>query len=65
MQLMFLTQSLPDAMIDQFWDLREDHRTLDDILDYFFSLYKVESDVDLETQLRNIRQVADFTPVLG
>jgi len=62
---MFLTQSLPDAMIDQFWDLREDHRTLDDILDYFFSLYKVESDVDLETQLRNIRQVADFTPVLG
>jgi len=43
-------------MSDQFWDLREDQRTLDEILDYFSALYKVESDFDLETQLRNIRQ---------
>ena len=49
-------QFLPDAMSDQFWDLREDQRTLDEILDYFSALYKVESDFDLETQLRNIRQ---------
>jgi hypothetical protein len=56
MQRMFLAQSLPDAMTDQFWDPREDQRTLDEILDYFSALYKVESDVDLETQLRNIRQ---------
>jgi hypothetical protein len=53
---MFLAQSLPDAMTDQFWDLREDQRTVVEILDYFFALYKVVSDVDLETQLQNIRQ---------
>ena len=29
---MFLAQSLLDAMTDQFWDLREDQRTLDEIL---------------------------------
>ena len=30
MQRMFLAQSLPDAMTDQFWDLREDERNLDE-----------------------------------
>ena len=60
---MFLAQSLPDAMTDQFWDLREDHSTLDEILDYFSALYKVESDVDLETQLQNIRQYESETVV--
>jgi len=63
MQRMFLAQSLPDAMTNQFWDLREDQRTLDEILDYFSTLYKVESDVDLETQLRNIRQDESETVV--
>ena len=38
MQRMFLAQSLPDVMTDQFWDLRVDQRTLDEILDYFSAL---------------------------
>ena len=63
MQPMFLAQSLPDAMTDQFWDLREDQRTMDEILDYFSALYKVESDVDPETQLRKIRQNESKTVV--
>jgi hypothetical protein len=41
MQRMFLAQSLPDAMTDQFWDLRKDQRTLDEILGYFSALYKL------------------------
>jgi len=45
---------LPDAITDQFWDLRENQRTLDEILDYFSALYKIESDVNLETKLRTI-----------
>ena len=54
---MFLAQSLPDAMTDEVWNLREDQRALDEVLDYFYALYKVESDVDVEkTQLHNIRQ---------
>jgi hypothetical protein len=60
---MFLAQSLPDAMTDELCNLREDQRTLDEILDYFSALYKVESDVDLETQLRNIRQHESETAV--
>ena len=60
---MFLAQSLPDAMTDRFWDLREDQRTLDEILDCFSALYKVMSDFDLETQLRNIRQDESETVV--
>jgi hypothetical protein len=63
MQRMFLVQSLPDAMTDQFWDVRQDQKTLDEILDYFSALYKVESDVDLETQLRIIRHDESETVV--
>ena len=63
MQRMFLAQSLPDAMAHQFLDLREDQRTLDEILDYFSALFKVESAGDIETQLRNIRQDESETVV--
>ena len=36
---------------------------MDEILDYFSALYKVESDVDPETQLRKIRQNESKTVV--
>ena len=64
MQPIFLAQSLPDAMTDEVWNLREDQRALDEVLDYFYALYKVESDVDVEkTQLHNIRQDESETVV--
>jgi hypothetical protein len=43
-------------MVDQFWDLQQEEKRLEEYLEFFTTIYKIDTDIELESQLRNIRQ---------
>jgi hypothetical protein len=47
---------MPDAFTDQVLEFRGEGIAIDVIMEHFAKLYKVDTDIDLELQLRNIRQ---------
>ena len=53
---MLLVQAMPDALTDQVLEFRGEGIAIDVIMEHFAKLYKVDTDIDLELQLRNIRQ---------
>ena len=55
-QLLLLVQADPNALTDEFWEFRRIGIALDIMMEHFAKLYKVDTDIDLDLQLRNISQ---------
>ena len=55
-QLLLLVQADPNSLTHEFWEFRRGGIALDIMMEHFAKLYKFDTDIYLELQLRNIRQ---------